>query len=983
MFSREELQELELFLALLFPWDDHDAHLYKTVTWTFLNKEGNQCFANYATQSLENLQKLITTRAGRAGANIYVALGTQRMASIEKFSADGFPAAIRKHNNVVSFKSIYLDIDVGKKDAYATTADAFAALDDFCQFVGLPKPTMEVASGSGGIHVYWCTDKPIPLANWSPLATALRDAAIKYGLKFDPQVTVNPAGILRVPNTFNHKRSPPSKVRLYRDEGHSFPRYGYQELVAALSNHIGIVRPGMTRAPGASERIKNFKDGINESAPPVSIDDVALNCAVLSDILERNGAGDAEPLWNQAIYAAAFTDDPHAAAHELSRGDSRYTHADTEKKLDEKIAARADPKAGWPTCTSFSVLHSGCATCPYFALKKTPFHHARRMQGGGSAPPPPTGGGPAPQPGGGHSYDPLLPNDYWRNNDNHVYGYVWNPKTSNYDTVEVINYPILDAGLDPVSGALLYRARVSGIEQWCEIAVSNSTHPHQAAGAMMKGGCYINPNNWNALRNFLVAWVNHLQSIKRIASQSSYGWLADGSFAFDDKVYRADSTENVYRGKRSDPNFTAVGELKPWQDALQLIYGNMPLEAIVTSAFAAPLVELLGPTSLVMSVFSAESGVGKTTAMSLGQAVWGHPRGGMSALNDTNNSMMKKIGDLKSLPVYWDELRTKDQLEKMIDLVFSVTQGKTKAKLNKDSSQMDAPVFTTMFVVASNYGIADTVYSQTESTNAGGLRVLEIEADGKSKIVDGWLAGQLLLGIEKNYGVAGATYAAWLAQNRATVMKTLKAVRDDFNTRMQLEPKERFWGTTITVLLVGAALANHIGLTKFDVDKLRTYLEGVLRSHRRQMKINDYSTLAHADDVVGLLQDLVADIRHKNLIITETIPYGQTRGKPRPVNLVDTDISRLQEVWFQKGVNDGRMRIRCRPFNEWMRERRLNPATILGKLRRYYHVGQSKQTLGAGVPGLMALSTIGRAECYDLTPLTNGASPIPDSDAPS
>ena len=114
--------------------------------------------------------------------------------------------------------------------------------------------------------------------------------------------------------------------------------------------------------------------------------------------------------------------------------------------------------------------------------------------------------------------------------------------------------------------------------------------------------------------------------------------------------------------------------------------------------------------------------------MMLAQAVWGDPRAGMSTLADTTNSMMKKIADLKSLPVYWDELRTKDQLEKVIDIVFQVTQGKGKARLNKDITQAEAPTFTTMFVVASNYGIADTVYSQTESTEAGGLRLFEIEA---------------------------------------------------------------------------------------------------------------------------------------------------------------------------------------------------------------------------------------------------------------
>ena len=162
--------------------------------------------------------------------------------------------------------------------------------------------------------------------------------------------------------------------------------------------------------------------------------------------------------------------------------------------------------------------------------------------------------------------------------------------------------------------------------------------------------------------------------------------------------------------------------------------------------------------------------------MMLAQAVWGHPRGGMSTLNDTTNSMMKKITDLRSLPLYWDELRTKGQLEKVIDIIFSVTQGKGKARLNKDITQADAEPFTTMFIVASNYGLADTVFSQTESTDAGGLRLFEIEPEAQETTLTSYSANQLMLKVQDNYGVAGAAYAAWLAQNRVVVEQMLEGV---------------------------------------------------------------------------------------------------------------------------------------------------------------------------------------------------------------
>lgn len=966
MFTAAELQEVRLFLALLYPWDaNHD--LYKTVTWSFVGKDGGTAFANYAAQSMDDVIRLIETRAKRAGANVYVALSTQRLADTTVLSTDGFAKAIRKHDNLVSFKSMALDIDVGKPGAYATTDDAFNALDDFVAKAGLPVPTMEVLSGSGGLHVYWCFTEQVPRDNWLPLAKALRDTALAHGLKCDPQVTVNPSGILRVPNTWNHKKAPPAKVRLVREPGHTFPRYGYQQMLGILG--VNMDNAHLRQGSAEAKRSKNFTDNLSESSPPVSIDDIAVNCATIDDMLSRGGAGDGEPLWNLGLYAAAFTTDPHDAAHRLSNGDSRYTKDGTEKKLLEKINARAaNPSAGWPSCDSFSALHPACASCPLFAQKKTPFHHARRPQ----APHQPQNFMP-------RTGDELMPQGYWRGKDNnHIFTTLFT-KSAGYQTAEIINYPILDGALDS-EGALVYRVAVGGIERWRDMTVSANIQPAQAAGALAKGhGLYINPKHYQPMRDFLVAWVAHLQTLKRSAQSNTSGWTRDGTgFVFDDKVYGPTGTDIVFRGRHADPNFVVQGELKPWQDALHLIYGNMPLETVVASAFASPLVELVGSSSLVLSIFSNLSGIGKTTAMQLAQAVWGDPRAGMSTLADTTNSMMKKIADLKSLPVYWDELRTKDQLEKVIDIVFQVTQGKGKARLNKDITQAEAPTFTTMFIVASNYGIGDTVYSQTESTEAGGLRLFEIDAIPIRSPMDNHAANQLMIPLQRNYGAAGAVYAEWIARNKATVVKTLKAVSQDLERRHKFLPKERFWRMTMETILVGAALANHCGLTRFDLARLNEFIDDMLKRQRGEMKQQEYATMAATQDVVSLLHEMVSDIRNKNLIITETIPYRQV-GRPVPSNLVDTDLSRLGDVWMQKGHKDGRVRARVRPFNEWMRKRNLNPKTIIEALRKHYHITQSKQTVGSGVAGLDA--SAGRAECYDFTPLTSPA-PNPGSDEP-
>ena len=155
---------------------------------------------------------------------------------------------------------------------------------------------------------------------------------------------------------------------------------------------------------------------------------------------------------------------------------------------------------------------------------------------------------------------------------------------------------------------------------------------------------------------------------------------------------------------------------------------------------------------------------------------------------------------------------------------------------------------------------------------------------------------------------------------------------------------------TMETILVGAALANHCGLTKFNLAELNTFIDDMLKRQRGEMKQQEYATMAATADVRSLLQEMVSDVRNKNLIFTETIPYV-SMGRPVPSNLVDTDLSRLGDVWLQYGVKDGRVRARVRPFNEWMRKRNLNPKTIVQALRAHYHVTQSKQTVGSGVAG--------------------------------
>jgi hypothetical protein len=503
--------------------------------------------------------------------------------------------------------------------------------------------------------------------------------------------------------------------------------------------------------------------------------------------------------------------------------------------------------------------------------------------------------------------------------------------------------------------------------------VSSGLSPQGAAEALAKGGSiYAKPVNYKHARDFLVSWMTHLQTVKKTIMPASYGWTKDGKgFTFDNTTYYEGGEKLAYRGDTFDERFSVYGELKPWQEAMKLVYGNPALETIVASSFAAPLVQLAGSASLVMSAFSHKSGVGKTTAMMLAQSVWGDPRTGMSSLNDTTNSVMKKINDLKSLPIYWDELRTTDQLEKVIDLVFAITQGKGKSRLNRDITQAKINAFTTIFCVASNYGISDTVYSQTDGTEAGGLRVFEIETDVELNHtgITGTDATLIQKKTETNYGAAEALYAAYIAKHRKGLIDALSSARKMLDAKHHFDAKERFWWMTMATLMVGARLANRCGLTTLDVKAVDLFLEESLQRQRDLLKDEGATTMAAPDSGNMLIQEMMAELRGKNLIVTYRINSGA--GRPITVELIDTDVSRLGDVWMQVGLKDQRIRVRVKPFNDWLRKHRLNPVSVRRMLSKDYHIVQSKAAIGKGVSFLDSLSHVagGRAPCYDLTPL--------------
>ncbi len=85
----------------------------------------------------------------------------------------------------------------------------------FSKAAGLPTPSAIVGSG-GGLQPYWIDKVAMTPEEWRPYAEGLKALAAQH-LKIKPEdlgLTTDPARVLRVPGSFNHKLATPRPVQL-------------------------------------------------------------------------------------------------------------------------------------------------------------------------------------------------------------------------------------------------------------------------------------------------------------------------------------------------------------------------------------------------------------------------------------------------------------------------------------------------------------------------------------------------------------------------------------------------------------------------------------------------------------------------------------------------------------------------------------------------------------------------------------------------
>ena len=831
----------------------------------------------------------------------------------------------RKKSNVKSKKALYLDLDCGPDKDFVDQKDAVVQLNGFVKASGIPAPSLLISSGYG-VHAYFTFKDYMPLSQWEALAIGLRRKCDEHGFKADGVVTSDAARILRIPGTYNWKdpKHPKQCRILGADRG--------DVDVDAMTKALAMPEAPALKIVSATGALVDPGDLLLASKEFVKpkAEKIFAKCPTMRHRLETGGKDDSEPMWGNALHILTYAEDGEDYIHSISDKHGGYTPNATERKFATKQGSAKGPTG----CDKFALISGNkCNECPLYGHVKNPVLAAtKRMP---------------------HE----LPYGYKECEDG-MYKAVLTDDGSMEEWIRITKYRLSDASLvwpENTGDLLQFRCLVTmgAINFRIEVPISEFNEQRKA-GALLGGyNMALSNAEQKEVNSLMVTWTQQMQASRYINTvPSTMGWVQTDDrhgFALARQVIWDDGegNSNFLKDDSLIRAYTPVGKLDTWKAAADLIisHPNVELQIALASAFAAPLMKLVNTPGAILALVSAESGIGKSKALQTAQAVWGKPNA-MNHMNDTYNAIVRKMGILNNIPAYWDELhfnRGGDTAADFIDALFRIAQGKEKSRLTSNISFRDVGEWSTVITVASNDSLNDYVKLHRAATDAGQMRVVELQViDPTSSSTSLKDALPIFGALDNCYGVAGEAFAFYLTKNRESLKKTL------MNMLAKMEKDPILKGTAQTqrmrlalaaCLVVGAAAAKSAGLCSFNIqaiyDRLMVALKPMVNKKGRVV-------IDRVDSKRAILEYIEAFADQINKV--EDFPG-------RGFNAVNV-ISPPHRLPVRAMVSDtaGRVRFEQHHFRHWVTKEYGSGTRILEEMRHMKSAKSPRGNLDAGLP---------------------------------
>ena len=877
---------------------------------TVINPDGRrQGF--FAT--VEELAKTVVGLDQR-GNNTYFAIS----AFVEKGS--------RKQENVRATKVVALDVDCGEGKPFLTWKDGLAATGKFIQQMALPKP-MIVHSGNG-LHVYWVLTEELEPTRWKPLAEAMKAAAKDKGFEIDPAVPADSARVLRPVGTTNPKSG--TQVKLLIDAAPTT----VEQMTSCLSAYMVAQPVSQSRSTSSSGLAQAL--AVQQDFPPANATVVAAKCQQIGWAIKNQGDVE-EPFWYGLIGIAAHCQDEVATAIAWSDQHTGYDQNETVRKLQHWKQATTGPT----TCKKFEELRpAGCKGCKFKDKVGTPARLGIQYL---EVAPPST----APD---NAAHDIPVPRPFKRTTD----GMKMTIDETDIDVCKFDIYPVA-YGKDESLGYETVRfhwnrPHVGWQELTMRQALLTEGHRDFATVVADQGIVLQNRNQTGYFQIMLRSYMDELRQKRAMTNlYATMGWKENFSqFVIGDTILRRNADGSVSEESISLASGSArlghelwctSGSLDAWVNFTSLV-AKADLRAhmfALSVGLSGPLYAFTGLKGLTVSLYGPTGG-GKSLAQMWIQSIFGNPEKLHFAAKFTQNSLFGRMGLYSHMPMTIDEVTMMDNKE-VGDFAYWVSQGRDKARMNRNAEERDAKTWALPVVVSTNKSMNSKLIASGLDTDAQLARILEVSVPPSKIFTKDSTAGRKVYEfVTANYGLVGREFIKRLLELGETgIRAAIAQATEDFRAKYkaQFSGEERYWEQAIILADLASKLARDWGLIAFDPkDGIEWVLSqvGAIRRSVAEFKVDSFDLLTeylneNADATLTVTQTGT----NKPMVDYSRIPRGELRVRFELHRRTSGDV-------FSHGV----VMVDRTHFRRWLAQRGADYKTFMGELHEENVVASPK-----------------------------------------
>jgi hypothetical protein len=673
--------------------------------------------------------------------------------------------------------------------------------------MALPKP-MIVHSGNG-LHVYWVMTEELAPAQWKPIAEALKAAARDKDFAIDPAVPADSARVLRPIGTTNPKSG--TQVKLLLDA----PAVAVEQMVACLTGYMTPQLAGSSRSTPTSALAQALQ--IQQDFPPSNATVVTTKCQQVN-WGAKNQAEVEEPFWYALMGIAAHCEDSDAVAISWSENHPGYNANETLRKLTHWKNSTTGPT----TCKKFEELRpEGCRGCKFKDKVGTPARlGVQYMEVAPSATAPVT-----------VAVDVPLPKPFKRTQD----GMKMTIDETDIDICKFDIYPVAygkDEGLGYETVRFCWeRPHVGWTELVMRQALLTEGHRDFPTALADQGIVLTNKNQTGYFQIMLRSYMEELRQKRAMTNiYSSMGWKDNFSqFVIGDTVLRRNPDGTVSEESTSLSSASSRLGHELWGTAGSL-QASVNFTSLMSKAdlrghmfalsvgLSGPLYAFTGLKGLTVSLYGPTGG-GKTLAQMWIQSLYGNPDKLHFAAKFTQNTLFGRMGLYAHMPMTIDEVTMMDDKD-VGDFAYWVSQGRDKARMNRNAEERDAKTWAMPVIVSTNKSMNSKLIASGLDTDAQMARILEVSIPPSKLFTKDSTAGRKIYEfVTANYGHIGRVFITKLLEmGEAGVRAAIAQATEDFHKKYKASftGEERYWEQAIILADLAAKLAKDWGLIAFD-----------------------------------------------------------------------------------------------------------------------------------------------------------------------